>query len=298
MIKEIERLKRKENAVILAHNYQRPEIQEIADFIGDSLELCIKASETDYEIIVFCGVDFMAETASILNPEKLVLIPDKNARCPMAAMLPREEILRAKNEHPDKKVVLYINTLAEAKAEADIICTSSNCIEVINSLNGGILFGPDKNLAYYVKLQTNQEIIPIPKNGYCYVHKMFSPFDVLKFRENYPQAEILAHPECDLEVQQLSDFIYSTGKMVKHVKNSNKDYFVIATEVGLVDRLRRECPDKKIYPCLSKAICKTMKLHNLEKVYRVLKNKENIVNVDEDIKEKAKKAIDKMLNLR
>jgi quinolinate synthase len=297
--KEIIQLKKDKNAIILAHNYQTGDIQEIADFLGDSLELCIKASEiTDADLVVFCGVDFMAETAAILNPDKKIVLPDKEAECPMAHMLPADEIRRAKENYPDAAVVLYVNTLAEAKAEADILCTSSNAVAVVESLTEDrILFGPDMNLAGFVSRQVAKEIIPIPEGGHCYVHKMFHTGDIAFAREKYPDAVLLVHPECDQEVQDEADEILSTGGMMRYVAQSDKQIFIIGTEVDLVTRLRVENPDKTILPLLSEAICENMKLHTLEKVKNSLLNEEYVVTVDEKIANKARKAVERMLEV-
>lgn len=295
---EIIRLKEEKNAIILAHNYQTGDIQEIADFMGDSLELCIKASEIeDKDLVVFCGVDFMAETAAILNPDKKILIPDTEAECPMAHMLPASEIIKAKERHPGAAVVLYVNTLAEAKAEADILCTSSNAVKIVESLDEDtILFGPDMNLAAYVSQFTDKEIIHIPEGGHCYVHKMFTG-EIFFLKEKYPDADILVHPECDPEIQEMADYVLSTGGMVSHVKESPKDTFIIGTEVDMVTRLRRENPDKTILPALSEAICKTMKLHTLQKVKNSLLNEEFAVTVDKEIADKARTAVERMIEV-
>ena len=199
---EIKQLKEEKNAIILAHNYQPKEIQEIADFLGDSLELCIKASEIDdKDLVVFCGVDFMAETAYILNPDKKIVIPDLNAECPMANMLPEEELLKAKEEHPDAGVILYVNSIAEAKQHADTLCTSANAVKVTESLpHDKILFGPDNNLGSHVQEKIDKEIIPTPKGGHCYVHKLFHVEDVELKREEYPNVIIICHPECNMDV--------------------------------------------------------------------------------------------------
>ncbi|MBI5680114.1 MAG: quinolinate synthase NadA [Methanobacterium sp.] len=296
--KEILQLKEEKNAIILAHNYQTGDIQEIADYMGDSLELCIKASEIEEsDIVVFCGVDFMAETAAILNPDKKILIPDTKAECPMAAMLPADEVKKAKMRHPGAAVVLYVNTLAEAKAEADILCTSSNAVKIVESLKEDtILFGPDMNLAAYVSGFTDKEIIHIPEGGHCYVHKMFTG-EIFFLREKYPDAEILVHPECNPEIQEMADYVLSTGGMVSHVKESPKDTFIIGTEVDMVTRLRRENPDKTIIPALSEAICETMKLNTLEKIKNSLINEEFIVKVDEEIADKARSAVERMIEV-
>jgi len=297
--KEIIRLKKDKNAIILAHNYQTGDIQEIADFVGDSLGLCIKASEiTDSDLVVFCGVDFMAETAYILNPYKKIVLPDREAECPMAHMLPADEIKRAKKKYPDAAVVLYVNTLAEAKAEADILCTSSNAVTVVESLSEDqILFGPDMNLAGYVSRQVNKEIIPIPEGGHCYVHKMFHTGDIAFAKEKYPDAVLLVHPECDQEVQDVADEILSTGGMMQYVAQSDKQTFIIGTEIDMITGLKRENPDKTIIPLLSEAICDNMKLHTLEKVKNALLNEEYLVTVDKEIADKARNAVERMLEV-
>ncbi len=298
--KEIMTLKKDKNAIILAHNYQTGDIQEIADFIGDSLELCIMASKIkEADLVVFCGVDFMAETAAILNPKKRIVLPDKEAECPMAHMLTANELKAYKKRYPDAAVVLYVNTLAEAKAEADILCTSANAVKIVESLeNDKILFGPDMNLSWFVSQQIkDKEIIPAPESGHCYVHKMFNLGDLYFLREKYPDADILVHPECDPEVQEYADYILSTGGMIKHVAESTKNTFIIGTEVDLVTRLRRENPDKNIIPALKDAICENMKLHTLEKVKNSLINQEFVVKVPLKIAERAKIAIDRMLEI-
>ncbi len=296
---EIIKLKKEKNAIILAHNYQTQDIQEIADFLGDSLELCIKASQIeDADLVVFCGVDFMAETAAILNPSKKILIPDTHAECPMAHMLPAEEVRKYKKRYPEASVVLYVNTLAEAKAEADILCTSANAVQVVESLDARqILFGPDMNLASYVQKRTDKEIIPIPEVGYCYVHKMFNTADIVFSRENYPDAEVLVHPECDAEVQGVADHVLSTGGMIRHVAASDNKSFIIGTEVDMVTRLRRENPDKIFYPLLDEAICETMKMHTLEKVKNSLIEEKFQVKVPEEIADKARSAVERMLEV-
>ncbi len=297
--KEILELKKKKNAIILAHNYQTAEIQEIADFLGDSLELCLKASQIeDADLVVFCGVDFMAETAFILNPDKKILLPDISAECPMAHMLPAEEVREYKRRYPDAAVVLYVNTMAEAKAEADILCTSANAVPVVESLpQERILFGPDMNLASYVAQQVDKEIIPIPEGGHCYVHKMFQPTDIMVMKEKYPEAEILIHPECNPELQEIADQVLSTGGMVSYIASSPRKTFLIGTEVDMVTRLFRENPDKTIIPLLSEAICENMKLHTLEKVKNSLLNEEFQVTVDPEIANRARNAVERMLAL-
>lgn len=295
--KEIIDLKEKKNAIILAHNYQRKEIQEIADFLGDSLELCIKATQIkDKDIIVFCGVDFMAETAYILNPDKKILIPDARADCPMANMLSAEQIKEAKKQYPDAAVALYVNSTAEAKAESDILVTSGNATKVANSINEDvILFGPDTNLAEYTQNFVDKEIIPIPGDGHCYVHKMFNAGDIAFKKEEHPNAEVIVHPESNIEVQKAADLVLSTGGMLKHIKESNKKEFILGTEVDMVSRIELEVPDKKCYPLLDDAVCKTMKLHTLEKIKDCLLNEEPQIKVPDNLAKKSKKSIEKML---
>lgn len=298
--RKILRLKEGEKALILAHNYQRPEIQEIADFVGDSLQLCLTATKVeDFKYIVFCGVDFMAETAAILNPDKIVVIPDVEARCPMAAQLPAKIVVEAKKKYSDAEVMLYVNTLAEAKAEADVICTSSNASKIAGKLNSTrILFGPDWNLAWYTaKHCPNKEIIPIPEKGYCIVHKLFRAEDILNLKKKYPDAEVLVHPECDPEVQNIADFIGSTEQMCKRCLETSSKKFIIGTEVGLVDRLKRELPGREYIPALENAVCENMKLHTLEKVYHALERKKTVVKVSDHIAEKSRSAIERMLKL-
>jgi len=299
LAEKILRLKNEKRALLLAHNYQRPEIQEIADYVADSIGLCRKAQqEKDAELLIFSTVNFMAESAVILNPNKKVVIPAKNAFCPMAAMLPAEEVKLAKKKHPDAAVVLYVNTLAEAKATCDVCCTSSNAVQVVNSLDEErVIFGPDSNLAWYVQQHTDKEIIPIPKNGFCYVHKMFSEGDILLAREQHPDAEVLAHPECKPEVQRIADFIGSTSQMYRHAIESPKKEFVIATENGLIDRMKREHPGKEYIPAYSEAICSAMKLNTLEKIYLALKNEEPTVTLPKSIMKKARKAVERMTEI-
>jgi len=296
---EIISLKEEKNAILLAHNYQPTEIQEVADFLGDSLELCIKATEIeDKDLVVFCGVDFMAETAYILNPDKKIVIPNTEAECPMAHMLNAGEIIEAKKKHPDAAVVLYVNSLATAKAEADILCTSSNALKVVESLKEDkILFGPDNNLANFVDKQTKKEIIPIPEGGHCYVHKMFHIGDVAFKKEKYPNAELIVHPECNMDVQELADHVLSTGGMINQVKNSTSEEFIIGTEIDLITRITREIPEKKCYSLLDEAICKTMKLHTLEKVKNSLENEKYEIFVDDEIAKKSLKAVERMIEV-
>lgn len=296
--KDILKLKEKEEAVILAHNYQRPRVQDIADFVGDSLELALKARDSDARYIVFCGVDFMAEGAAMTCPDKVVLLPDLNARCPMAAQLPVETLRKAKEQHPDAAVVLYVNTLAQAKAEADVVCTSANCIDIVNALDEDeILFGPDANMAYYVQKRSNKKIIPVPDDGFCITHKHhLSLPDIMLAKEQHPKAVLFVHPECDPDVQDIADYILSTGGMVKKARELDDREFIIGTEEGLVYKLKKENP-KKIFHPVDYAICKNMKLHTLEKVYDSLEKKQYVVEVPHEIAKEARKALERMFEL-
>ena len=295
--KEIIELKDKKNAIILAHNYQRKEIQEIADFLGDSLELCIKASEIkDKDILVFCGVDFMAETAYILNPDKKILIPDRDADCPMANMLSKSEIEEAKEKYPNAAVVLYVNSTADAKAESDLLVTSGNVKKIINVLDEDtVLFGPDANLAKYTEDFTDKKLIPIPGDGHCYVHKMFTVDDIESAREKYPNAQILVHPETNKEVQLAADYVLSTGGIMTHIKESSHDEFVLGTEIDIISRLELEVPDKTYYPLREDAICETMKYHTLEKLKACLEEESPEIVLSDELVEKCKKPVNRML---
>lgn len=299
LTKKILELKESQNAVVLAHNYQRADIQDIADYVGDSLDLAKKAGDVDAEYIVFAGVDFMAEGAAILNPGKTVIIPDVNARCPMAAQLPAQEVIKAKKKYPNIPVMLYVNTLAEAKAEADITCTSANCVNIIDSLEGNkVIFGPDNNLAYYVQKKTDKKVIPIPEGGHCIVHKHLLAYpDIMLIKQQHPNAVLLAHPECEPEIQDIAEYILSTGGMVKKAKQLADKEFIVGTEEGLCYRLRKENPDKTFYS-VDYAVCQNMKLHTLDKVYNALKNKAPVVSVSADIAERARAPIERMLKVK
>jgi quinolinate synthase len=292
----IQKLRKEKNAVILAHNYQRPEVQDIADFVGDSLELSMRAAETDAEIIVFCGVTFMAETAAILNPDKKVLIPDKNALCPLAAMLPAELIRIYRRNHPNAQAVVYINTLAKAKAECDAVCTSSNAAEIVNRMaSGTVLFGPDANLAQYTSNFTKKRLVVMPASGFCPVHKLFNKEEILELKKRHPQAEVMAHPECNPEVCKIADYVGSTSKMCNYARESSAKQFIVATEVDLLHKLKKERPDAVFIPAYEQAICVNMKLHTLEKLYLSLKNERYVVKVPPETANRARKAIEFML---
>jgi len=298
LIEKINELRKHKNAVILAHNYQIPEIQDLADILGDSLELARASTSLEAEMVVFCGVDFMAEMAAMLNPDKKVLIPDPAAKCPMAAQLPAAEVVKAKQRYPGAPVVLYVNTLAEAKAEATTVCTSANATQVVNAIDEEIvIFGPDKNLAWFVQQRSPKQIIAIPDQGYCYVHRMFVPADILFKKERYPLAQVLVHPECDPQVQKLADHICSTSQMFYQAEESSAKQFIIGTEVGMVHRLKRELPEKEFIPALDTAVCEQMKRHNLEKLYLSLRDEKHEVKVPEPIASRAKRSIEKMFEL-
>ena len=300
LTEKIVKLKKEKKAVILAHNYQRPEIQEIADYIGDSIELSRKAvEEKDAEMIVFSAVDFMAESAAILNPKKKVLLPCLGARCPMAQMLTVDEIKRAKTLHPNAPVVLYVNTLASAKAHCDICCTSANAVEVIKSLDAEtILFGPDRNLAEYVSEKTGKTLIPIPEWGFCPTHLLFQPEDVKVLKMQHPNAAVMVHPECSSEMRSIADFVGSTSKMCRYAKESNAETFIVGTEEGIMHRLRKENPTKEFIMAYEGAICPNMKLTTLERLYVALKEEKNVVKVPELVASKARASLERMFEVK
>jgi quinolinate synthase len=297
MMEKIDALKKKCNAVILAHNYQIGPVQDVADLVGDSLELSRAASKLESEVIIFCGVDFMAETASILSPDKKVVLPSKGAWCPMAHMITPDQIRELKAIYPEAAVVCYVNSTAEVKAESDICCTSANGVEVVNSLEQDqIIFIPDRNLASFVARHTKKEIITW--NGYCYVHDRYTSGDVDEARRHHPDAELLVHPECRPEVIDLADFVFSTSGMGKHARTSDANEFIIGTEVGMLYRLKKENPTKNFYPLSSKAVCENMKKTDLEKVIKALETLEPQVNVPKEIADKARRSIERMLEIK
>lgn len=290
------KLKEKKNAIILAHNYQTGDVQDIADFVGDSLDLSIKASKVEEDVIVFCGVHFMAETAVILSPEKTILIPDANAGCPMADMITAEELRAWKKGNPGSDVVCYVNTSAAVKAECDICCTSANAKNVVASLKGDkVLFAPDKNLSAYIARGSKKKIIPW--DGYCYVHNNILPKHVREKKKRYPEAEVWVHPECLPEVIDLADRVFSTGGMVKEARKTALGEVIIGTEAGMIYRLAKENPGKRFYPVKDNAICSNMKKITLEKVLIAMENMEPKVEVSADIRRRAKGAIEKMVSL-
>jgi quinolinate synthase len=297
IIEKIKELKEKRNAIILAHNYQIGEVQEIADYIGDSLGLSRKAAQTDADVIVFCGVHFMAETASILCPDKIVIMPDIKAGCPMADMVTGEELRAKKREHPKAAVVCYVNTTAETKAESDICCTSANAIRVVESLKEfeEVIFVPDQYLGHYVSTKTTKKIILW--KGFCPVHLRILPEDVRRLKAEHPRAEVMVHPECIPEVIALADEVLSTGGMCRHARESRAEEIIVGTEVGLLYRLQKENPNKRFYAASERAICPHMKLTNLEKVLWALEDMSGEVKVPEDVRIRAKRAIDRMMEI-
>ena len=300
LTEKIQKLKKEKKAVILAHNYQRPEIQDIADYVGDSIEISRKAmQEKDAETIVFCAVDFMAESAAILNPQKKVLLPTLGARCPMAQMLTVEEIKRQKAKHPNAPVVLYVNTLASAKAQCDICCTSANAVEVIQSLDADtILFGPDRNLAEYVQEKTGKTLIPIPEYGFCPTHLLFQPEDVKVLKLEHPDAAVMVHPECSSEMRKTADFIGSTSKMCRYAKECKAQKLIVGTEEGLLHRLRKENPEKQFIVAYEGAVCPNMKLTTLDRLYVSLRDEKHVVKVPEQTAQKARKALERMFEVK
>jgi quinolinate synthase len=297
LVEKIERLKQRRNAVILAHNYQPGEIQDIADFGGDSLGLSIKAAQTEAEVIVFCGVQFMAETAAILSPEKIVLLPDKSAGCPMADMITAEQLCKLKQEHTGALVVCYVNSTAEVKAESDYCCTSANAVELVSSISKDkqIIFVPDRHLGRFVAERTGRDLILWP--GYCTTHVMITEDDIKTAKAKYPDAIVMAHPECSEPVKELSDELLSTGQMLKFAAESTAKQFIIATETGIIHTLKKQNPKAEFIPASNRAICPNMKKITLEKIIWALEDMQYKISVPEAIREKAKQALDKMVEI-
>ena len=297
--KKIRALAKEKNAIILAHNYQRPEVQDVADFVGDSLDLSKKAATVKEDVIVFCGVHFMAETAKILAPKKTVLLPNLNAGCLMADMINREDLIEFKKKHPKAKVVCYINSSADVKAECDAICTSSNAVDVVEKIDADeIIFAPDKYLAAHVEKQLRERGSKkkiIPWYGFCPTHLKIIPNYLKALREKYPKARIITHPECTPDTNRLSDAVLSTNGMSKFVKESKDKTFIVGTEIGIIHRLEKENLDKKFIPATPLAVCPNMKEITLENVYDALKNMQYEITVDKKVAEKAKQALDKMM---
>jgi len=296
LIDEIKRLKKEKNAVILAHFYQNDEVQDIADFVGDSLALSRTAANTDADIIVFCGVYFMAETAKILSPDKKVLLPKKNSLCRMAAMISYDDLKQYKEENPDRMIVTYVNTRAEIKALSDIIVTSSNAEKIVkNFKDRKIMYVPDKNLGLYLKSKLGYDIDVWP--GYCYIHEFLTRNDVNKLKTEYPHAKLLIHPEAPLDVLEKADFVGSTKQILDYATNSDVKEFIIGTDKGIIHALQKNNPNKKFY-LLSKGLsCINMKRISLQDVYDALNKEQHEITVPEDISKKAKVALDEMMRL-
>jgi len=297
LLEKIKRLKDKRKAVILAHNYQPGEIQDLADFTGDSLGLSIKAAETDAKIIVFCGVQFMAETAAILSPEKTVLLPDKFAGCPLADMITAEQLRQLKQKNPNALVVSYVNSSAEVKAESDYCCTSANAVEVVSSLptDRPVIFVPDQHLGRFAAEKTGRDLVLWP--GYCTTHVVITVEEIKNAKAKYPDAIIMAHPECTEPVKKLSDQILSTGQMLKFVKTSDAKQFIIATEIGMIHALKKQNPQAQFIAASDRAVCPDMKKITLDKIIGSLQDLQYKVMVSEEIRTKAKKAIDIMVEI-
>ncbi|MBA2123630.1 quinolinate synthase [bacterium Unc6] len=295
--KKINELKKKRNAVIIVHNYQREEVQDIADISGDSLELSKAAIRTDADAIVFCGVNFMAETASILNPKRVVLLPVKEAGCPLADMVTVEKLKNYRQQYPDAAVACYVNSSARVKAESDICCTSSNAIEVVRSLKEEkIIFIPDRNLGRYVQAQVPEKQIILWK-GFCPTHIRVQEDDIVEMKKVHPGAEVVVHPECSPQVTILADHICSTGGMFKYVKVSNSKKFIIGTEIGMLYRLKKENPDKEFFVATENLLCPSMKLITLGWIAHSLEYMVYEVKVPEDIRIKALRSLQKMLEV-
>ncbi len=296
-VDEIKALKKKRDAVILVHNYQLPEVQEIADFYGDSLELSRIAAKTEAKVIVFCGVHFMAETASILCPDKLVIVPDIEAGCPMANMINASQLKALKKEHPQAVTVGYVNTSAEVKAELDVCCTSSNAVAVVNAFKDAkeIIFVPDKYLGDYVAKKTGRKLISW--DGFCPTHIKITPEDINREKKFHPKAKVMVHPECLPAVVAMADAVLSTSQMCKFAKDSPAQEFIVGTETGIIYRLKQDNPDKEFYAASERAVCPNMKRTTREKVFLALKELRQEVRVSDDIRRRAQKAINRMLEI-
>jgi quinolinate synthase len=296
LVERILELKQSRDAIILAHNYQPGNIQDLADFVGDSLELSRKAAAARERTIVFCGVDFMAETAAILSPDKPVLLPAGEACCPMAQMITAEDVRMLRQRYPDAAVVAYVNTSAAVKAESDICCTSANAVDVVRSLTEDrVLFVPDRNLGLYVARFTHKAILPW--EGYCYVHDQYTREDVLEAKRQHPVASVLVHPECRPEVIDLADHVFSTSGMIREACEGAQGAYIIGTEVGILHRMRKLCPENRYYPLSDRAVCENMKKTTLDRVYQSLRTLSPRITVAEPVASRARRAIERMLAL-
>lgn len=297
LIREIQELKEKKKAVILAHNYQRPEIFQVADIQGDSLELSRAAAKTKAEIIVFCGVRFMAETASILSSEKKILLPEKESGCPLADYINVEQVRAMRKKYPEATIVCYVNSSADVKAESDICCTSANAVKVVNSLNGAkqILLIPDKHLAQYVAQNTDKQMILW--EGNCPAHHQLQREEVLKMKAEYPEAKFMAHPECSPEILELADCVTSTSGMLRYANSSSAKEFIVGTEEGMAYVLQTACPEKKFYSFANTMICHDMKKITLQSVKDALVKMQYLVEINEDIRKPAMNCLSRMMNI-
>ncbi|MFC1511291.1 quinolinate synthase NadA [Candidatus Margulisiibacteriota bacterium] len=295
LVKKIAELKKRRNAVILVHNYQIGEVQDIADYTGDSLGLSIQASKTKADVIIFCGVQFMAETAAIISPDKKVIMPDPKAGCPMADMITVERLKELKAQNPKAKVVCYVNSGADIKAESDICCTSANAVKVCQSVDGKeIIFVPDKYLGLYASTKVKDKKF-ILWEGYCPTHVKILPQHIKAVKEKHPRAKVMVHPECRPETIAMADEVLSTGGMLKYAQESEAKELIVGTEIGLSYRLQKDNPGKKFYPAAEQAICPNMKLTTLEKVLWSLEDLKTEIKVPKQIADKARGAIARML---
>lgn len=302
LMEEIEKLKKEKNAVLLAHYYQEPEIQDIADYIGDSLGLAQQAAKTDADMIVFAGVHFMAETAKILSPTKKVLLPDLRAGCSLSDSCPPHLFKKFKEQYPDHVVITYVNCTAELKALSDIVCTSTNAVQIVESLHpeAKIIFGPDKNLGDYVMRKTSRDMVLW--NGACMVHEIFSQEKIARLREEYPDAKFIAHPECEKEILERADYIGSTSGLLKYTQENPAKVYIVATESGIIHQMQKASPDKMFIPAPPNNACACndcpyMKLNTLEKLYNCMKYELPEVDLPEDLIERARKPIERMLDI-
>jgi quinolinate synthase len=297
LARRIERLKKERGAAILAHNYQPPEIQDIADHLGDSLDLSRLTQRIDQEVVIFCGVHFMAETAAILSPDKKIILPDPTAGCPMAEMLSENDLLSLKEAHPDAEVVMYVNSTAEVKAQTDICCTSANAVKVVEGIpdEREIIFGPDRYLGRWVQRQTERKMIIW--NGFCPSHQKIIPANIEELRERYPDAVVMAHPEVHPEISRMADAVLGTGGMIRFVGESRAGTFIVGTEVGMVYRLSSLYPEKRFIAASNLAICPNMKKITLEKVVSSLENQEPVVTVPAEIADRARRSIERMIEI-
>ena len=300
LVEAIDRLRKEKDAIIMAHNYQRPEVQDVADYVGDSVELARRAmDEKKAKILVVAAVDFMAENAFLLNPKKKVLIPNQYAHCPMARMLTLDDIKRYRETYPGTPIVLYVNTFAEAKAECDICCTSANALKIVESIQSDkVIFGPDCNLAEYVQERTKKKIIPIPELGFCPTHQRFDEENILLLKAKYPKAKVLAHPECTREVRHIADFVGSTSRIINYAREATDvATFIIGTEEGILHRLKKENPEKEFILAHALGICPNMKMTTLENIYLSLKDEVYQVTVPRNTASKARQALEKMFKV-